>query len=305
MTTTLEPIQTAYKGYRFRSRLEARYAVLLDSVGVNWLYETEGYELSCGRYLPDFYIPSIDAFMEVKPSLNWTQQQVYLAGTCKTEWRSGLDLYGHLGVSPKKIYKHDDFGEVLYREAYTNLLECDLFFAWIDRTDCYGTLVEAGIAAGLHKRTVVCFPVGFRDSIPQSSVYFDYNQTAHDLWFVQECADSHGEFSDPQTAIDAMFHDGKLKKMPDELCKAKELAMASGKCVWVVCNPSLACISREEVVGVEAACVYPSGSVVWQPFFEMFSKWTKHTSAKQPWLENAFRAFRSARFEFGESGATY
>lgn len=38
----LKPINTRYKGYLFRSRLEARWAVFLDSLGITWEYEKEG-----------------------------------------------------------------------------------------------------------------------------------------------------------------------------------------------------------------------------------------------------------------------
>jgi hypothetical protein len=48
-------IETRYKGYRFRSRLEARWAVFFDALGLRWEYEPEGFELPSGRYLPDFY----------------------------------------------------------------------------------------------------------------------------------------------------------------------------------------------------------------------------------------------------------
>ncbi len=54
---TRTPIQTRYKGYRFRSRLEARCAVVFDAIKVPWVYEAEGFELSIGRYLPDFHLP--------------------------------------------------------------------------------------------------------------------------------------------------------------------------------------------------------------------------------------------------------
>jgi hypothetical protein len=55
----IKAIETVYKGYRFRSRLEARWAVFMDSLGVDWVYESEGFELDGGntRYLPDFWIP--------------------------------------------------------------------------------------------------------------------------------------------------------------------------------------------------------------------------------------------------------
>lgn len=53
----IRPIETRYAGCRFRSRLEARWAVFLDTVGVSWEYEPEGFETSAGRYLPDFRVP--------------------------------------------------------------------------------------------------------------------------------------------------------------------------------------------------------------------------------------------------------
>ena len=66
---TIAPIETEYKGYRFRSRLEARWAVFFDEMQTSWLYEAEGYELPSGRrYLPDFYLPSIGVHVEVKPT---------------------------------------------------------------------------------------------------------------------------------------------------------------------------------------------------------------------------------------------
>lgn len=61
----IRPIETRYKGYRFRSRLEARWAVFFDNVGFNWKYENEGYESDRGRYLPDFDLGN-GTFAEVK-----------------------------------------------------------------------------------------------------------------------------------------------------------------------------------------------------------------------------------------------
>ena len=62
----MKAIETRYKGYRFRSRLEARYAVFLDSLGEPWEYELEGYELPSGRYLPDFWLPRLECWLEIK-----------------------------------------------------------------------------------------------------------------------------------------------------------------------------------------------------------------------------------------------
>ena len=66
------PIQTLYNGYRFRSRLEARWAVFFDRNDKRYVYESEGYQLPSGPYLPDFFFPDAfpggDAFLEVKPA---------------------------------------------------------------------------------------------------------------------------------------------------------------------------------------------------------------------------------------------
>ncbi len=63
----MQPIQTRYKKCFFRSRLEARWAVFFDAIGIPWEYEKEGYKLSDGTwYLPDFWLPSMSCFFEVK-----------------------------------------------------------------------------------------------------------------------------------------------------------------------------------------------------------------------------------------------
>jgi hypothetical protein len=52
----IKAIETQYKGYRFRSRLEARWAVFFDALGVRWEYEPEGFDMDGVRYLPDFRV---------------------------------------------------------------------------------------------------------------------------------------------------------------------------------------------------------------------------------------------------------
>jgi len=63
----LKPIETEYKGYRFRSRLEARWAVFFDALGIRWEYEPEGVNVRDGTfYLPDFYLIDMHCYFEVK-----------------------------------------------------------------------------------------------------------------------------------------------------------------------------------------------------------------------------------------------
>lgn len=70
MTTTIPAIETTYRGHRFRSRLEARWAVAFDRLGVRWEYEPQGYLVGKKRkpYLPDFWLPGEHVWVEVKGS---------------------------------------------------------------------------------------------------------------------------------------------------------------------------------------------------------------------------------------------
>ncbi len=71
---TIAPIETRYAGCRFRSRLEARWAVFLDHLGLSWDYEPQGFHLPSGSYLPDFWLPGVQAggtvgvWLEIKPA---------------------------------------------------------------------------------------------------------------------------------------------------------------------------------------------------------------------------------------------
>ena len=63
----IKAIETVYNGYRFRSRLEARWAVFFDAAGIKYEYEIEGFDLGKYRYLPDFYLPWWNCYVEIKP----------------------------------------------------------------------------------------------------------------------------------------------------------------------------------------------------------------------------------------------
>lgn len=66
----IKAIQTYYNGYKFRSRLEARWAVFFDTVGIKYQYEPEGFQLPSGWYLPDFFLPELNIWVEVKGVMN-------------------------------------------------------------------------------------------------------------------------------------------------------------------------------------------------------------------------------------------
>ena len=77
-------LPTYYGGVKFKSALEARWAMYFDEISVEWRYEDEGYELPSGRYLPDFWLPVAGMHAEVKPD----------TGFSLTELKKCLDLVG-------------------------------------------------------------------------------------------------------------------------------------------------------------------------------------------------------------------
>ena len=97
----IKAIETTYKGYRFRSRLEARWAVFFDTLGIKWQYENEGYqkevELNTGlktlRYLPDFFLPDRwgdGVFVEVKGDKD----------ALKKNWETNVLMHDWNGILP-------------------------------------------------------------------------------------------------------------------------------------------------------------------------------------------------------------
>jgi hypothetical protein len=72
---TIKAIETHYNGYCFRSRLEARWAVFFDAAGIRYEYEKEGYDLDGVRYLPDFWLPDLSCWYEIKPGLPSKEEQ--------------------------------------------------------------------------------------------------------------------------------------------------------------------------------------------------------------------------------------
>jgi len=63
----MQAIETEWRGFNFRSRLEARYAVMFEKMGMDWRYEIQGFYLGDDRpYLPDFWLPELELYVEIK-----------------------------------------------------------------------------------------------------------------------------------------------------------------------------------------------------------------------------------------------
>lgn len=65
---SIQAIPTTYNDTEYLSRLEARWAVFFDELHIPFNYEPEGFQLPSGWYVPDFWLPEQDVFIEVKPT---------------------------------------------------------------------------------------------------------------------------------------------------------------------------------------------------------------------------------------------
>ena len=144
MTSTKEisVIPTKYNGISFRSRLEARAAVLFDKLGLCWEYEPEGFQLpENGWYLPDFLIKknkylTEDLWVECKgknPTIVEENKLTELA--CLT----GLEATFFVGTSKLRyIYKKLN-SKGYFDEELDYYCRFHSFFGWFN-TDEYGDM---------------------------------------------------------------------------------------------------------------------------------------------------------------------
>lgn len=107
----IKAIETEYDGHLFRSRLEARWAVFFHNFGIKYIYEFEGFKTDIGDgeysyYLPDFYLPEYDKYVEVKgydEALKKDSEKVaYSIDYCSTPVSNGLVIVGDI-PNPGKI----------------------------------------------------------------------------------------------------------------------------------------------------------------------------------------------------------
>ena len=102
----IKAIQTKYKGYLFRSRLEARWAVFFDCCGVEYEYEPEGYDLGNGlMYLPDFLLHGVDG--RDGKSLTWNDLPEVEKHNLKGENGAGVNVGGTKGQVLTKASAND------------------------------------------------------------------------------------------------------------------------------------------------------------------------------------------------------
>lgn len=114
----IKAIPTKYKGYEFKSRIEARWAVFFDALGLKWEYEKEGYVLSDGTwYLPDFWLPDLymrdkdkkGIWIEVKGAYPSKEEQLKCELFTADIKQPLLLVWGNISAAPvMDDYRNDD-----------------------------------------------------------------------------------------------------------------------------------------------------------------------------------------------------
>jgi hypothetical protein len=159
----VKAIKTKYKGIKFRSRLEAKWAALFDVMNIDWQYEPQGYETSAGSYLPDFYIETdilrrdelladgIDGiyipegiWVEIKGNKPTSEEMRKLIDVCKGTNRVGYIFAGWIGNCHS--YKVDRDGQLHQYDRwdfYNHLFSIELLCSKYDnRASAWGDQLE-------------------------------------------------------------------------------------------------------------------------------------------------------------------
>lgn len=144
----MKPIQTKYKGYRFRSRTEARWAVFFESLRIRWEYEIQGFDLGGEWYLPDFYLPHLSLWIEIKagspqdlpshPVFDYIEENQE-----KGIWRPNFILIvGQPWVDPASVKSYELDGNTLYcvtgsgAYQYNGVILGDDHYRWCECPKC-------------------------------------------------------------------------------------------------------------------------------------------------------------------------
>ncbi|PYS21324.1 MAG: hypothetical protein DMF72_17705 [Acidobacteria bacterium] len=107
-------IETKYNGHRFRCRLEAKWAVFLDAMGIEYDYEREGYTLNGLWYLPDFWLPlpkdhtefeDAGYWLEIKPRLLTAKEALKIERLVRDTGHHAFAICGRVGLGEYLVSK--------------------------------------------------------------------------------------------------------------------------------------------------------------------------------------------------------
>jgi hypothetical protein len=275
-------IETLYAGCRFRSRLESRWAVFFDTLGIQWEYEKEGFVLEGIKYLPDFWLPEQDCWVEIKgqsPTGDELEKARLLA--LYTQKQVSV-MYGPVEVPPEHLLNSN----VFFPPTLWKFRESERIVGGPSTTQMEVPSHILAIMQGLfsHNLQFSPRPDGEIDIIPCIDVY-----PAHNLDSLIE---------DLETQLDGLRQfQARINDHMDEIKSVLTLDEGwtydflsqwgfDDACVWLEC---------------QRCGAFVLGSTIKKHHTCHDSKKGK-LDRSTPRLLAAYTAARSARFEFGEKG---
>ncbi len=124
----IQSIPTLCDGTLFRSRLEARWSLFFGLLGIDWEYEPEHDYVDIGfyqtQYKPDFYLPDLDYWIEIKPAIPNDDEMNKMAGWAKGWHAAGFYIAYKLGrpsentESARKFWYSKKRGRVFWDHSF-------------------------------------------------------------------------------------------------------------------------------------------------------------------------------------------
>jgi len=287
----ITPIQTRYKGFHFRSRLEARFAVLLDEMDIDWKYEDEGYKLGkTEKYLPDFIIKignGDDFYIEVKPEYPTIEEINKMSNLCRGKQMPGYIVFG--SFFPPHINKKR-LGKIIIDQKNGRKISYKEFFNIIKGMIMIGFTKEGFIVSDY--RTFAYTRGGKHFDI--WTFYLNPEDT-----FKEKYPLYIGETTKNQLLL---FNNGRNESMSIELI-TDPIYIQNEKYQYIgnyivldtISNP----LCDQDDTPFEGFCKNKENIILHQRFYNGDGITYDHED-----LIRAYNAAKSARFEHGESGAT-
>lgn len=128
MAYEIKAIETSYDYHRFRSRLEARWAVFFNTMKIEYRYEPQGFHLEnrvgwldhmtkvlTFNYLPDFYLPKFKCWCEAKPTAFTNEERIKCMFLCEATKERVIMLDGEPAF---KEYEYFEYQSEASRETF-------------------------------------------------------------------------------------------------------------------------------------------------------------------------------------------
>jgi ribosomal protein S27E len=184
----VKAVETRYQGYRMRSRAEARFAVFLDALGVTWEYEIETADLGThGWYLPDFWLPGLKAWIEIKGADPTFKEQQKARALAIQSRNPVYIFYGGMGVPTRADGVYFRVGSGTRALAYGAIPHCDwtrlpypnYSFVWVECRTCQAVdIIGVGPALEVTKPICSCSQSVLTPSGPRLRTAYDVARSA-------------------------------------------------------------------------------------------------------------------------------